>query len=55
MTKEDYLTKKDVLDYIDRQPDDARFCPNCVSVLVHAVDDPEGEYWYCNNPECKER
>jgi len=54
MNKKDCYTKEEMLDYINRQEDTSLFCPYCHRVMVHVIDDPEGEYWYCRG-EYKEQ
>jgi hypothetical protein len=52
MDKKDCFTKEDMLDYINRQENDALFCPYCNRVMIHVTDNSIGEYWYCNYDEC---
>ena len=50
MNKKDCYTKEDMLDYVNKQEEDALFCPYCTRVMIHVTD---GEYWYCNFEECE--
>ena len=50
VNKKDCYTKEDMLDYVNKQEEDALFCPYCTRVMIHVTD---GEYWYCNFEECE--
>lgn len=45
---ESWFTKQEMLDWVELQSDEAKFCPECLSVL-RLVDDM---YYYCPNESC---